>query len=104
MFAINCLINKYCSSKDGRLFACFVDLKKAFDTVIHAGIKIKLLDIGVGSLFYNIIKQIYDISKSCVKIQDQISEFFPLNVGVKQAENVIPSLFKIFVNDLPTYL
>jgi hypothetical protein len=35
MFVINCLINKYCSSKDGRLFACFVDLKKAFDTVIH---------------------------------------------------------------------
>ena len=76
MFVINCLINKYCSSKDGRLFACFVDLKKAFDTVIHAGIKIKLLDIGVGSLFYNIIKQIYDISKSYVKIQNQISDFF----------------------------
>jgi hypothetical protein len=40
MFVINCLINKYCSSKDGRLLACFVDLKKAFDTVIHVGIKI----------------------------------------------------------------
>lgn len=88
MFVINCLINKYCSSKDGRLFACFVDLRKAFDTVIHAGIKIKLLDIGVGSLFYNIIKQIYDISKSCVKIQNQISDFFPLNVGVKKGDNL----------------
>ena len=88
MFVINCLINKYCSSKDGRLFACFVDLKETFDTVIHAGIKIKLLDIGVGSLFYNIIKQIYDISKSCVKIQNQISDFFSLNVGDKQGENL----------------
>jgi hypothetical protein len=105
MFVINCLINKYCSSKDGRLFACFVDLKEAFDTVIHVGIKIRLLDIGVGSLFYNIIKQIYDISKSCVKIQNQISDFFPLNVGViKQGDNLSPSLFKIFVNDLPSYL
>jgi hypothetical protein len=69
-----------------------------------AGIKIKLLDIGVGSLFYYIIKQIYDISKSCVKIQNQISDFFPLNVGVKQGDNLTPSLFKIFVNDLPSYL
>ena len=68
--------------------------------VIHAGINIKLLDIGVGSLFYNIKKQIYDISKYCVKIQNQISDFFPLNVGVKQGDNVSPSLFKIFVNDL----
>lgn len=30
--------------------------------------------------------------------------FFPLNVGVKQGDNLNPSLFKIFVNDLPSYL
>jgi hypothetical protein len=30
--------------------------------------------------------------------------FFPLNVGVKQLDNLSPSLFKIFVNDLPSYL
>lgn len=30
--------------------------------------------------------------------------FFPLNVGVKQGDNLSPSLFKIFVNDLPSYL
>jgi hypothetical protein len=100
MFVINCLINKYCSSKDGRLFACFVDLRKAFDTVIHAGINIKLLDIGVDSLFYNIKKQIYDISKSCVKIQNQISDFFSAECWGKQGDNVSPSLFKRFVNDL----
>ena len=29
---------------------------------------------------------------------------FPLNVGVKQGDNLSPSLFKIFVNDLPSYL
>jgi hypothetical protein len=29
---------------------------------------------------------------------------FSLNVGVKQADNLSPSLFKIFVNDLPSYL
>jgi hypothetical protein len=29
--------------------------------------------------------------------------FFPLNVGVKQGDNLSPSLFKIFVNDLPSY-
>ena len=29
---------------------------------------------------------------------------FPLNVWVKQGDNLSPSLFKIFVNDLPSYL
>ena len=44
-------------TKNKKVFACFVDLKKAFDTVIHEGIKLKLLEIGSGSLFYNIIKK-----------------------------------------------
>ena len=51
MFILKSIIDNYCKSKDGRVFACFVDFQKAFDTVIHTGIKIKLLEIGVGSFF-----------------------------------------------------
>ena len=49
MFVLMCIIDKYCRSKDGRVFACFVDFQKAFDSVVHAGIKINLLNIGVGT-------------------------------------------------------
>ena len=49
----------------------FVDFRKAFDTVVHTGIKIKLLNLGVGSLFYNIVEQMYTISKSCVRIDNK---------------------------------
>ena len=38
LFILKCIIDK-----DGRVFACFVDFQKAFDIVIHTGIKIKLL-------------------------------------------------------------
>jgi hypothetical protein len=86
------------------VFACFVDFQKAFDTVIHTGIKIKLLHAGVGSLFYNIISRMYEISKSCVKVSNGITDFFPIKVGVKQGENLSPNLFKIFINDFPDYI
>ena len=69
-------------------FHCFVDFQKAFDTVIHTGIKIKLLHAGVGSLFYNIISRMYEISKSCVKVSNDITDFFPIKVGVKQGDNL----------------
>jgi hypothetical protein len=94
LFILNCIIDTYCNSKDGRVFACFVDFQKAFDTVIHTGIKIKLLHAGVGSLFYNIISRMYEISKSCVKVSNGITDFFPIKVGVKQGENLSPNLFK----------
>ena len=42
MFILKTIIDKYCNTKEGRMFACFVDFQKAFDTVI-LGIKLKLL-------------------------------------------------------------
>lgn len=55
--------------------------------------------MGLWSLFYN--KHIYDISKSCVRIQNQVSD---AHVGAKHGDNWNPNLFKIFINDLPHYL
>jgi hypothetical protein len=76
---------------------------KAFDTVIHTGIKIKLLQIEVGQKFYNIVKEMYKSSLSCIKIHNSITDFFSVQQGVRQGYNLSPNLFKIFINDLPKY-
>jgi hypothetical protein len=34
-----------------KLFVCFVDFHKAFDTVIHPGIRYKLIRNGINGLF-----------------------------------------------------
>ena len=104
MFILRTLIDKYCTTKKKHIFACFVDLKKAFDTVIHAGIKLRLMEIGCGSLFYNIIKNMYAVSKSSIKIDNNLTDFIPTNLGVKQGDNLSPNLFKIFINEFPNYL
>ena len=70
-------------TKDGRVFACFVDFQKSFDKVIHTGIKLKLLEIGVSSRFYNIIKNMYSYSTSCVKINDKLTDFVRHQTGSK---------------------
>ena len=104
MFILKCLFDKYCNEKNGKLYACFVDFHKAFDTVIHTGIKIKLLQIEVGQKFYNIVKEMYRRSISCIKIHNQITDFFQIEQGVRQGDNLSPNLFKIFLNDLPKYM
>jgi hypothetical protein len=62
------------------------------------------LEIGVGTLFYNIIKNMYAASKSCIKVNNEITDYFETKLGVKQGDNFSPNLFKIFINDLPKYL
>ena len=56
MFILKTIIGEYCVTGNAKLYSCFVYFQKACDTVIPTGIKLKFLDISVGSLFCNIIK------------------------------------------------
>jgi hypothetical protein len=40
MFILKCLVDNYTNSKGNKLYACFVDFKRAFYTVIHPGMRI----------------------------------------------------------------
>jgi hypothetical protein len=103
MFVLKTIIDQ-CNAVNERLFSCFVDFQKAFDTVIHTGIKLKLLEIDVGtqSLFYNIIKNMYAASKSCIKINNEVADYFETKLGVEQGDNLTliysKSLLMIYPN------
>ena len=85
------------------LYTCFVDFKRAFDTVWHQGLFFKLRQIGVSDLFYNILKDMYRQTNLCVKIDDHITDFFSSNIGVRQGDNLSPNLLKNFNNDFKTF-
>ena len=53
------------SKNASKLFACFKDLKKAFDTVWHDGLFLKLQKAGIDGKLYNVIKSMY---KECHSI------------------------------------
>ena len=42
----------------------------------------------------------YRYSKSAVKINNEFSDFFELNRGVKQGDSLSPTLFNCFINDI----
>jgi hypothetical protein len=67
LFTLKTLIHKYVKSHSKPLYACFVDFKRAFDSVSHVGLSYKLKKTGVGDKFYNIIKNMYYNTEVCVK-------------------------------------
>lgn len=81
VFILKTLIEKYCHQNNGRLFCCFIDFNKAFDSVVHTGLKLKLIDMNVGTKFYNIICAMYKNSKACVKIGNSLTEDFFYQTG-----------------------
>ena len=60
----------------GRIYGCFVDFKKAYDSVWHKGLFTKLENLNVNSVFINIIKDMYSKSLCAVKVINSRTEFF----------------------------
>ena len=64
--------------------ACFVDFKKAFDSVWHDELLFKLLKINVDGCFFNLIKSLYSNSTCSIKIGQNQRGPFPSVRGVRQ--------------------
>ncbi|MEW8542872.1 MAG: reverse transcriptase family protein, partial [Candidatus Thiodiazotropha sp.] len=86
-----------------KLFCCFIDFSRAFDTVWRVGLWRKLLVNNINGKILRVIKNMYDNIKSCVSINNQTSGYFSCNIGVRQGENLSPLLFSLYLNDLETY-
>ena len=81
-------------------FCAFIDFKNAFDLVDRDALLYKLRKIGIAGNFYFAIKALYTNAKSCVQVNDRITDWFDMNTGVRQGDSLSPSLFSIFINDL----
>ncbi len=102
IFTLNSLVKKYLKRRNGprKLYACFVDFSKAFDSLWRPFILEKLFKYNVGGKFYRIIKNILSSTEAGVKLPDGVSNYFALTLGIKQGDPISPTLFNIFIDDL----
>ena len=95
IFVLNSLIRN-----KANVFTAFIDLRKAFDFIDRDMLLYKLLLNKVDGKLYNSIKSIYSSSTSCIRINNKLTDWFDCKNGVKQGDNLSPTLFSVFVNDL----
>ena len=101
LLVVRCLFDKYVKHQGKYLYTCFVDIRKAFDTVSRVKLFYTLVnDYSIGGKFLAILQQIYSQNKIHIKLTDGLVQNFTTTVGVKQGCVFSPILFNLFINKI----
>ena len=104
VFVLYAIVQRYLTNKSGKVYVCFVDFKKAFDTINRSMLWNVLRKAGVGGKMLNILQSMYKIVKSCVRCPESLTDFFDCPRGVRQGCVLSPTLFSFFINELALYV
>ena len=97
IFNLRCLLQNRHEYRRPTMVA-FIDFKAAFDSV-HRPTLYKLLAAdGMSPKLVNMIKLLYEPSRSCVKINNSYSDTFDIHSGVRQGSILSPTLFNYCVD------
>ena len=85
--------------KGGKVFACFLDVRKAFDTVWIPGLLYKLKhEFRIDSQLWLIIRELYKNVR--VLFNGHVSDSFDTLQGTGQGRILAPLLYKVFISQL----
>ena len=96
-------INKYVQGKK-RLYTCFIDYQKAFDTVCREALMLKLSKLGIKGKFFDCVSYMYKHSTAKIKLLNKVSEAIDILIGTEQGHPMSPELFKTYLLDMSNEL
>ena len=88
------------TQRGSNVYVAFLDFTKAFDTISHSGLFLKLMDRKVPLCFLLIIMYWYLNMQYDVKWVNTRSNLFPVLCGSKQGGILSPDFFAVYINDL----
>ena len=100
LFVLKNVFEKYLSSGK-KIYTCFVDFQKAYDSVWRVGLYYKLIKCGVDISTVKLIKDMYDKTSQIIRMNGKVTKPLRTYKGVRQGCILSPRLFNIFLRDLP---
>jgi len=88
-------VQEKCVEQNKDLYAVFIDLTKAFDTVDRDGLWKVLRKFGCPDKFTSVIRSFHDGMTARVQESGALSDSFPVTNGTKQGCILAPTLFSI---------
>ena len=87
--------------RGSKIFGCFLDVRKAFDTVWIDGLLYKLFtELGIKGRMWVAIKDLYTDVKARVLYSGSLSRSFDVSQGTGQGRILAPFMYKVYINSL----
>ncbi len=98
IFILNAVVDKAKAEKQ-EVYAAFVDMKKAYDTVDRSLLLGKMIELGAGEKFVEAIAALYQETSYRIKDNNLMGPEFRTNKGLRQGDPLSPLLFNLFIAD-----
>ncbi|KAL5261866.1 hypothetical protein ACHWQZ_G007543 [Mnemiopsis leidyi] len=100
LFTLSTCIEKHVHHNGKRLYTCFVDFQKAFDSISREALLYKLSTLGIEGKFFKCLEFMYKNSNARIKLISKISDTFDVLAGTEQGHPMSPELFKTYIHEL----
>ncbi len=91
------LIAEKAKRKNVKVYNCFIDFQKAFDSIWPDVLWATMRSYGVMGKLIRLLKNAYAQAQSAVRIDNELGEWFTTTVGTKQGDPISPSEFTVYL-------